>query len=145
VSTVQAWRLNVGRYSIAIGHSDLVEVLVEAESRPLPIGPQGCRELLAWRGLYLPLGRFEPGEQAKLVVVIAARVGEDGQIDYVAIRVRKPPELITVTAGSDCDPPQGSRFPGKHLLACFKHQDEVIAVPDVAALFGLQPALGATE
>ncbi len=140
MSEVQAWRLGVGQYSIAIGHSDLVEVLVEPETRPLPIGPQGCRELLVWRGLYLPLGRFEPGEEAQLVVVIAARAGADGRADYVAIRVRKPPELITVTADSDCDPPQDSRFPRKHLLACFKHQDEAIAVPDLAALFGFEPA-----
>ncbi len=140
MNEVQAWRLRVGQYSIGIGHSDLVEVLVEPETRSLPIGPQGCRELLVWRGLYLPLGRFEPGEKAKLVVVIAARAGADGRADYVGVRVRKPPDLITVTAGSDCEPPQDFRFPKKHLLACFKHQDEAIAVPDLSALFCLEPA-----
>lgn len=142
MSQVRAWRLDPGPFSIAIGHPDLVEVIAEPEVRPLPVGPKWCRELLAWRGLYLPLARLDGSNGAGLAVVIAARVADDGGADYVAMRVNRPPEAITVAPGSDCDPPKDSHIPRKHLLACFKHDDEVIAVPDLAALFALEDGDG---
>ena len=46
-----------------------------------------------------------------------------------------PPELITVKQDDDCELPKQMALPANHVLACFKHADEAVLVPDFSALF----------
>lgn len=132
---VQAWLLDLGPYRIAVSYADVVEVVVEPESWLLPIGPRWCRELLSWRGQYISLGRLGLTQEASYAVVIAAADNAGQEVEYVALRLVKPPELIEVSEGDDCELPEHVPLLTERILACFKRGDEKVIVPDLAALF----------
>lgn len=136
MSSVQAWLLNLGPFRIALAYNEVLEVLVEPESWPLPIGPRWCREILAWRGRYVPLARLGLSGDAGFAVVAAiSHPDSPGAIEYVALRLKQPPQLITVNSDDDCELPVQVPLPVNHIMACFKHDEDVVVVPDLAALF----------
>lgn len=133
---VQAWLLDLGPFRIAAAYQDVLEVVSDPVSWPLPIGPRWCREVLVWRGRYIPLARLGSGNYDSLAVVIAVdSPSHDEQVEYVALRLRKPPELIHVSEQDDCELPRQLALPANHVLACFKYADEAVLIPDFSALF----------
>lgn len=138
MTSVQAWLLDLGPYRIAVAYHDVVEVLMEPKAWPMPVGPRWCREILSWRGRYLPLARLGMLNDSGYAVVVVGQQKPGQAPDYVSLRLKQPPRMVVVTDADDCEPPDNVVFPHEHLLACFKFEDEAIAVPDIASLFSLK-------
>lgn len=147
MSGVQAWRLDPGEtpkdLPIAVPRAHLVEVLDEVETWPVPMGPRWCREVLGWRGIFLPLasstGNPAASARHRFVAILAVNPEADAPEQcFAGLRLSRPPALIEVNEGQDCDPPKDHRLPRLHLKACFRDGDEVVAVMDLAAMFGVR-------
>ncbi|GAB4199356.1 MAG: hypothetical protein Tsb002_34900 [Wenzhouxiangellaceae bacterium] len=134
---VTAWLLDLGAIRIAVAHHAVVEVLSEAQTWPLAVGPRWCRELLAWRGRFLPLARLGQSLDHTLVIIIAVTVEQGQRPEYVALRLNQVPESIEVMADADCELPAQYPLPADALLACFQHQNHLVTVPDLGLLFKL--------
>lgn len=145
MSDVQAWRLDPGDTSkdlpIAVPRAHLVEILDDVRAWPVPMGPRWCRELLDWRGTYLPLASSagDPIASARHRFVAVLVVNPDAREPeqcFAALRLSRPPVMIDVQDGRDCDPPPGHRLPSQYLRACFLDGNEAVAVIDMGAMFG---------
>jgi len=141
MKSVQAWLLDLGPFRIAVAYSDVVEVISEPTCWSLPIGPRWCRELMAWRGRYIPLARLGVMADSPFAIVIAVAAGDDEDTEFVSLRLLNPPRLIDVYEQDDCDPPMQLPLPSDHILACFNREDEVVVIPDLARLFKVTEAV----
>ena len=110
MSGVQAWRLDPGDapgdLPIAIPRTHLVEVLDEVRTWPVPMGPRWCRELLAWRGSFLPLASStgDPLTGARhhfVAVLVVNPSAEAPEQCFAALRLSRPPVPIEVVEGRD--------------------------------------------
>lgn len=147
MSRVPAWRLDPGDapgdLPIAVPRSHLIEVLDEVQAWPVPMGPRWCREVLAWRGVFLPLASStgDPVASARhnfvAVLVIDPEADAPAQC-FAGLRLVRPPVPIEVDDGHDCDPPNGHRLPRQYLKACFRDGEEAVAVMDLSAMFGVR-------
>lgn len=138
MKTAQAWLLDLGPFRVAVAYHDVLEVVAEPVVWPLPIGPRWCREILTWRGRYLPLARLGSGESPFAVVLAVACPKHDDRLEYVAMRLKRTPQLIEVRESDDCDLPDQMMLPADHVLASFMYDNEVVLVPDFAALFKIK-------
>lgn len=147
MSRVPAWRLDPGDapgdLPIAVPRAHLVEVLDDVRTWRVPMGPRWCRELLAWRGVFLPLASStgDPVASARhnfvAVLVVDPEAGAPEQC-FAGLRLARPPVPIEVADGQDCDPPAEHRLPRQYLRACFRAGGDAVAVMDLGAMFGVR-------
>jgi len=139
--SLRAWLLEAASGGmVAIGEREMVHVLDDYRSWPVPLAPRGCDRLLLWQGRVLPvmnlaarLGR-EAGQGGARAGVVAWS-GADGAIAFGALVLHSLPiaeELGEPRAATIEDVPAQWRA---YSHSAFFRQDEVVPVLDLAALF----------
>ena len=149
MEAVRAWLLKISSTDqLAIGEHELVEILAHPQTHHIPKTPAHCRQVIIWRGLFLPLLRpalltgrnDDTGEQPVFTAVIAFQENPDTPLKYGALTLAEVPVSIQVEPGPAIEPPALSNTIRNELpLSCFRYDGSAILVFDMKKLFNLPP------
>jgi chemotaxis signal transduction protein len=127
-----------GGCAVAVAPHDVVEILAEAKTTPVPLAPDHCRELIAWRDEMLPvfdLGRWrDPHAPAgKLLAVVAYQKSANDPVTHGCLRLDAFPKMISVDDLQACPLPDPSWR--AIALSCFQDHDKAIPIVSLERVF----------
>lgn len=133
---------------VALPMHTAIEVLDEQPPTvDVPGASYYCRQLVRWRGRWLPLLDLHTLLRAHLpegadrtpryVLVMAYQATLRGTLAYGAIGLTALPQVISVGDAMQCDLPTDSDLWPVLALACFQHEGHAVPIVDTARLFSV--------
>lgn len=142
MASCAAWLLQAGHNRVvAAGERDLLQLMVEPETYPVPLAPRHLARVLFWQDRVLPvldLGvLFDDGptQASRFLAVVGYQARPDVPPGLGALSLAAAPVKIAVDDAQACPLPAGfGRWSGS-FCSCFMRNDRAVPVLDLARLF----------
>lgn len=141
MTLVGAWIMQVtGTHRAALGVRDLLHIVPEPATHPIPRAPAHCRAVLRWEGRILPvvdlavlLGGASPQSSHKFVGVLGYYTGSQSGVQFGGIALDNLPTKLELAGASGCALPEDLMHWRPYVNACFDHEGPVpvIHVPSL--------------
>ncbi|MCP4982388.1 MAG: hypothetical protein GY935_18060 [Gammaproteobacteria bacterium] len=144
MSLSSAWLLQCGEnLSIAVGDREMVELVQDQSSYPVPGSPKYCSSVLIWQESIVPimdLALLHSGRGLDLLnsylCLLNYQEAPSLPIQQLALRVSEAPERIQVDDAQFCElsPDLTTKLLKSVTLSCFSHHAKTVLILDIASL-----------